>query len=118
MLRFTCLERAPVCVQPFELGQQRWMNVQHPSGEAVDERGAENPHEACEDDQAGLMCSDGITEGRIEGFPPGVRFRVDMLRWDGCQAGTLETARIRPVAQHGDDRVRRRRSVAGIDERL
>jgi len=55
---------------------------------------------------------------RIERFPPDVRFRVDVLRRDGCQAGTLETARIQPIAQHGDDGIARRRSVAGIDERL
>src|SRR6185437_11517886 len=98
-------------------GQQRRVDVQHPSRVALHEIGAQNAHEAGEHDEIGLARVDRFAERGIEG---GARRECAMVDDRGCNAvslGMREPRRIRAIADDVRDRALELGHIRRIDQR-
>ena len=73
--------------------QQRGVGVDHPAAERVEERGAEDLHEARGDHEVGLVRGDGVGQRDVPGGPVGVVAQRAGEGGDAAAAGVLEARR-------------------------
>src|SRR5215211_79236 len=111
------LERPPVRVEAREQRQQRRMDVQHPSGPAVDEPRRQDAHEAGTAEELDAMRQKLPIERALEGLALRISLVVDDC---GCNPGggrPCEAFRFRPVRDRQGDFGRIARRLGGLDQR-
>lgn len=96
-------ERLAMCVQARKCGQQRRMDVHHPSGVTRDEALAQDAHEPGESDPIGRVTIDAFGERRIEVGARRESTVIERLDRNACCPRDVEAGRLRVVAQYGCD---------------
>ena len=94
------------------------MDIENAVGKRLDERRAQQAHEAREADERHAALLQRRDDGKIERLARRVALVVDVQRLDAGRAGALEAGRVRPVGDdHGNLRVQ---AAAGdaVDDRL
>ena len=64
--RFAAVDGALMRIETGKLRQQRWVYVQHPSAEMVDEGAGQDAHEAGQDDEFRLEAIQGFDQRGVE----------------------------------------------------
>jgi len=90
-------------LQPAEGRQQRRVDVQQPAGVARDELGRQDAHEAGQHHQVGLVPVDLLGQRGVEGGAIGMRAVVQTDRGDALRLRPGQPARLRTVADDGND---------------
>src|SRR5215218_7439802 len=111
------LERPPMRVKAGEQRQQRRMDVQHPSGPAVDEPRRQDAHEAGKAEELDAMRQKLSVERALQSLA----LRIDLVVDDrGCDPGgrrPREAFRVRPVRDHQRVLGRVLRRLGGLYQR-
>jgi len=112
------LKRLTLGVDARKRGQERRVHVEDAIGKCLEQRGADEPHEARETHEGHAARRELAGEGAIEGVAAGKRAVIDDHRLDAGAARPLEPAGIGAI--RNDDGDRRAQTAFGnrVDERL
>src|SRR5580704_14481934 len=95
------LERAPMSVQALELGQQRRMNVEHAAAPSSDEARRQQPHEAGQANEIGVVLLKLCVQRLLKRLAILAELQmVDDCGFDSCLARPSEAGSIGLVRYH------------------